>query len=306
MENSEISWTDHTHNYWVGCTKVSPACHRCYAESWAKRSGIVKWGKGEPRRLTSESNRREPLKWNKKAAAEGRRARVFCSSLADVFDAEVPTEWRAGLWGLIRETPSLDWLLLTKRPENIPGMIPSDWGDGWANVWLGATVENQAMADQRIPLLLQIPAVVRFLSCEPLLGPVNLGLLGILPKDVEPAFRPVPSRLHWVIVGGESGHGARPMAPDWARSIRDQCLEASVAFHFKQYGEWAPLETPAVRQIPMGYFEARDKGLVHNWDGKEILSTNCSIKVGKKASGRLLDGREWNEYPQPNNKRNPI
>lgn len=239
VANSNIEWTDHTFNPWIGCTKVSPGCEHCYAETWANRYGTVDWGKGNPRKLTSESNWQQPIKWNRQAEAEGRRYRVFCASLADVMDNEVPNAWRQSLWDLIRKTPHLDWLLLTKRIGNAKDMLPTPTPE---NIWLGATIVNQEEADRDIPKLLNTPANIRFLSMEPLLGHVDLDgrLRGI----------------HWVIVGGESGKDARPMEPVWARAIRNRCVEKEVAFHFKQWGG-----------------------------------------VNKKAAGRELDGRTWDQLP---------
>ncbi|MBL9047855.1 MAG: DUF5131 family protein, partial [Tabrizicola sp.] len=183
-ENSGIEWTHHTFNPWIGCTKVSPGCDHCYAEAWDARGlqgGATRWEPHASRTRTSTANWQKPLAWNRKAAEEGRRYRVFCASLADVFDnhGSITSGWRGDLWHLIARTPHLDWLLLTKRPQNIAKMLPDGygapaWGDGWPNVWLGTTVENQVEADRRIPHLLATPARVRFLSCEPLLGPVNL------------------------------------------------------------------------------------------------------------------------------------
>jgi len=272
-ETSKIEWTDATFNPWVGCTKISPACDHCYAEGWAKRAGNPELWQGE-RRRTSAVNWRMPVKLNALAVTEGRRLRVFCASLADVFDNQVPADWREDLWALIRATPMLDWQLLTKRPQNIGKMLPADWGQGWPNVWLGTTVENQAEADRRIPHLLATPAAVRFLSCEPLLGPVDLrhmdqdifdavgdALTGKWRWRDGPTRQETP-RINWVIAGGESGPGARPMHPDWARSLRDQCAAAGVAFHFKQWGEWLSGEIfhPESK---------RSAGLVHWQDGQE-------------------------------------
>lgn len=261
-ENSKIEWTDHTFNPWTGCTKVSPGCDHCYAEGWAKRSGTVRWGAGEPRRRTTEANWRLPLKWNAQAEREGRRFRVFCSSLADVFDNDAPEQWRADLFSLIAQTPQLDWLLLTKRIGNAAAMLDRIAYLGTTdsvlermplpNVWLGATVVNQEEADRDIPKLLQVPARVRFLSIEPMLGPIDLqrwlweccgnmqpgnnhGLLGQEPDYC--CGNPDPrDALNWVICGGESGPGARPAHPDWARSLRDQCAAAGVGFFMKQMG----------------------------------------------------------------------
>lgn len=251
MEDSGIEWTDHTHNPWIGCTRVSEACAHCYAEHLAEtRFGLVTWGPGEPRHRTAEGNRRKPLSWNRRAAREGKRTKVFCASLADVFDAEVPSDWRNDLWSIIRACPNLDWQLLTKRPENIAGMLPADWGAGWPNVWLGVTAENQSRADERLSVLLEVPAVIRFASCEPLLGPLNL-----IPY--------LGHGLSWVIAGGETGSGARRTVPAHARSLRDQCVGAGAAFFFKQWGD---LDAEGER-------------------------------VGKRAAGRELDGRTWDEFP---------
>ena len=244
-ERTGISWTDHTFNSWVGCTKVSPACDFCYAESWAKRTGAPELWNGE-RRRTTLANWKQPRKWNRDAADAGVRRRVFCCSLADVFDNKVPTIWREDLWELIRETPSLDWQMLTKRPQNIAKMLPPDWGHGFHNVWLGTTVENQKEADRRIQDLLAVPAEVRFLSCEPLLGPVDLTNL-----DPDENFRRFGAHgwsaiwrdnhvgrawIDWIIVGGESGPGARPMRREWAESLIQQCRAAGVPVWFKQVG----------------------------------------------------------------------
>src|SRR5258708_6509049 len=201
-QNSKIEWTDHTFNPWVGCTNVSPGCDHCYAESWSKRSGLVKWG-NNPRRRTSEAYWRAPAKWQAGAAAfraqHGRRQRVFCASLADVFDNQVDKAWRAELFDLIAAAPALDWLLLTKRPQNIAKMLPKDWPQhGWPNVWLGTTAEDQARFDQRWPVLSSIPAAGRVISYEPAIRPVRLH-----PKHA--------AQPDWLIAGGESGHGARPM-----------------------------------------------------------------------------------------------
>ena len=283
-ENTAIEWTDHTFNPWVGCTRISPACDNCYAADWARRAGKPGlWEPGAERQRTSAENWRKPLKWNRDSAARvaagGRRTRVFCASLADVFDNQVPPEWRADLWALIRATPDLDWQLLTKRPQNIADMLPSDWADGWPNVWLGATVEDQERADRNIPHLLAIPARVRFLSVEPLLGPVDLEpwlewpepapevsgeSWGCQQCDAHCPKCPKRKAVHlypegpigahgcpewilenrqtvdWVIVGGESGPQARPMHPDWVRAIRDQCAAAEVPFLLKQWGNWKP------------------------------------------------------------------
>lgn len=218
-EITGISWTDHTFNPWIGCTRVSAACDHCYAETLVKRYGWAKWGAGEARKRTSDGNWRKPLQWNRKAAAAGVRRRVFCASLADVFDAEVIDEWRIELMGLIRETPSLDWLLLTKRPQVAKKFFDS-YIDPPLNIWLGTTAEDQKMLDLRAPILRSIPAKVHFLSVEPMLGPMRLN----------------GHMVDWVICGGESGPGAREMPEEWAWSLREQCGLTSTAFFMKQMG----------------------------------------------------------------------
>ena len=229
-ENSKIEWTHHSFNPWIGCSKVSAGCANCYAEElMAIRYKRVQWGEQGTRKRTSDRNWREPLKWNREAEQAGERRRVFCASLADVFEGRrelIP--WRVELFQLIAVTPWLDWLLLTKRPEYFVRFLP--WygeGEPPGNVWLGTSVENQQTADQRIPHLLDAPAVLRFLSCEPLLGPVTLS------RSTEWI---VPCGIDWVIVGGESGHRARPCDLQWIRSILNQCESASVPCFVKQLG----------------------------------------------------------------------
>jgi len=235
-ENSGIEWCDHTFNPWIGCTKISPACDFCYAEDWNKRYREGRnWGSSAPRERTKTWG--DPVRWNKQAQRLGIRPRVFCASLADVFDNQVPTEWRDDLWKLIRETPNLDWLLLTKRPQNISGMLPPDWGkNGYRNVWLGITVENQREYSIRAADFYSIPSVIHFLSMEPLLGPVELCNSSEWRNAAKFLGRPLNHMLDWVIVGGESGSHYRHTDPDWFRSIRDQCECAGIPCLFKQYG----------------------------------------------------------------------
>lgn len=224
-ENSAIEWTEHTFNIAWGCDKVSPACKHCYAESLAKRYGFDVWGKDKPRRVLSDAYWREPLKWNKAAEKAGKVARVFCSSMADVFE-DHPTlaGQRARLWPLIKSTPWLRWLLLTKRPENVWTMVPEEWLDRWpANVLPGFTAEDQEWFDRRFAAAsrqrLLSADVSWFVSYEPALGPVDFrGLVGV----------------SWLIVGGESGHGAREMPEAWVRSARDQSVAMGVPFFYKQ------------------------------------------------------------------------
>lgn len=281
----------------MGCTKVSPACDHCYAERDTRRFGRVEWGAGKPRVRTSAANWKLPERWNFTAwrqcqscgwrghiparFGESRygdrsqcptcasvevtpaRRRVFCASLADWLDNEVPIEWLVDLLDLIRRTPNIDWLVLTKRIGNWQGRLVSaasecrsggiearielgSWINLWiagnppANVWLGATVINQAEADRDVPKLLAVPARVRFLSIEPMLGPINLET----PRPGPDLYQGggnyicqpwlIQSGIHWIIAGGESGPHARPMHPDWLRSLRDQCAAAGVAFMVKQ------------------------------------------------------------------------
>lgn len=218
-EVTGIGWTDHTFNPWVGCTAVSPACDRCYAKAWAARIGQPELWEGK-RRLTSDANWREPVKWNRVAGALGIRSRVFTASLADVFDTEVSDDWRDKLFALIDTTLNLDWQVLTKRPKVMRDYLARS--PLRRNVWAGTTVENQDMLVARLPYLRDTRAAVHFLSVEPMLGPMLLG--------------PSAQHVDWVICGGESGPGARPMNPAWPRALRDECADAGIAFFFKQWG----------------------------------------------------------------------
>lgn len=387
---TEISWADATFNPWRGCTKVSPACTNCYADRMSKRNpgtlGI--WGPNGTRVKASEEMWGKPSKWNAEAKAAGERRRVFCSSLADVFEdwqgpivdnngetvrwdatLEGPSKWRmmAGgegvpvcmndlrirLFELIESTPHLDWLLLTKRPENIRRLWPrAGYPDAgvagtlgrrlrYSNVWLGTSVENQEQADKRIPELLCCRELspVLFLSCEPLLGPVELRRI----RSWHPVHGPEGSdallggswghdfvrgmagdpdcpgycnhsdapTINWVIAGGESGPQARPSHPDWFRSLRDQCVESQVPFHFKQWGEWRPkLTSIAGEPRPVCSDGSRwgvldREGTWHAsttpWNGREDADSDTGevtmVRVGTKHSGRELDGRTWDELP---------
>lgn len=319
-EHTAIEWCDMTFNPWIGCTKVSPGCANCYAE---REDGRFKWtpdgwGKGKARNRTSEANWKKVERWNDGCrefqSANTYRPRVFVASLSDWLDPEVPIEWLADLLDLIRRCQHLDFLLLTKRPElwrervdKVYGHIYNNWshyndqprGDmlawvsnwlnGWRpqNFWVGTSVEDQPRADERIPALLKIPAVVRFLSCEPLLGAVDLSrpLATTSNTGNRAGEYGYSCPLHWVICGGESGPNARPMHPDWARSLRDQCQAADVPFFFKQWGEWVEND-----QMPES-----TRALLHKDTLKELAPGPWN--VGKKAAGRLLDGRKWNEFP---------
>ena len=225
-----IAWTDHTFNPWWGCTNVSPGCDHCYAETFAKRTGHDVWGKDGERRLFGDKHWNEPLRWERQAQEERRRHRVFCASMADVFEAHPQViEHRTRVWWVIENTPHLDWQLLTKRPENVLRFVPFHWSDeGFPpNVWMGTTVEDEARARIRVPRLMRIPAKVRFLSCEPLLGEIDLSV-------------PLHDGIDWVIVGGESGPHHRPLNLDHARNIRTDCAMAGVPFFFKQVGGRTP------------------------------------------------------------------
>lgn len=230
-EATSITWTHHTFNPWWGCTKVSEGCKNCYAESFSKRAGHGIWGPEAPRRFFGEKHWMEPLRWNEAAIQDGQRRRVFCASMADVFeDRPDLLESRRRLFGLIRSTRALDWLLLTKRPENLETMLPKDWGGGYSNVWLGVSAENQERYNQRVPLLCRIPSRVSFVSYEPALGPLNIR-------------QTWPYMPDWLICGGESGNQRRPFDLDWARQVRDDCADANVAFFYKQPGARFPAKT---------------------------------------------------------------
>lgn len=344
-EITGISWTHHTFNTWWGCVKVSPACRGCYAEAWAKRAGHDVWGQEARRRFFGEKHWNEPFKWNAAAVKAGERRRVFCSSMADVFeqlpdghpdellmDAERLRLFRH----TIPETPQLDWLILTKRPDamaryledlRVLAALPR-------NVVAMTTAENQEWFDKRIGHLLATPALRRGLSLEPLLGEIDLWPWLALQscrdcartqpeQDMRQCVYCGSTALHaaisWVIVGGESGPDARPMHPEWAYSLRDQCVKAKVPFHLKQWGEWVDYESvgahgwesakPAGDGTKRGVLIDAPPGLAgrvyetrYPWP-REAASRfgtcgPCMVRVGKKAAGRLLDGREWSEFPE--------
>ncbi len=218
-EQSAISWTDATFNPWIGCTRVSPGCDHCYAaRDNERRKWVSAWGAERKRTKTWG----DPRKWNRKAIETGYRPRVFCASLADVFDNEVPEEWRTDLWQLLRETPNLRWILLTKRIGNVLKMVPADWP--FAHVGIMATMVNQDEYDRDRLKLSAVPAPWRGISAEPLLGRIILD-----HKDAE-------ANLDWIITGGESGPGFRPLDMDAVRYLRDQCRDLGITFHHKQNG----------------------------------------------------------------------
>jgi len=271
--------------------------------------------------------------WDKFKTTQGfvkpRCPRVFCGSLCDVFDNAAPEQWRQDLFNLILSTPHLDWLLLTKRIGNTRKMIedilpanmkalpsghPLEWP--WANVWIGSTICNQEEADRDIPKLLAVPAAKRFLSIEPMLSEIDLSKWlacacnEYWPGQGHPKDCPV-GKIDWIIVGGETGPHARPMHPDWVRGLRDQCQAAGTAFFMKQWGEWADMKTAGIAESgPVMTRTGRVKDWLrqavtfaggtkctvqaHSWTGH---GTNLMYRVGAKAAGRMLDGREWSEFP---------
>jgi protein gp37 len=320
-ESTLISWARHTFNPWIGCTKVSNgergACANCYAENWGHRFGVA-WGSGAPRRRTSESNWRQPISWDRAAAKAGERPFVFCASLADILDNEVPIQWLADVVDLARRTPNLIWLFLTKRAPLIikrlrEALAHLGLTEMPKNIALGISVVTQEEAERDIPWLLRAKAALNpafaFVSMEPLMEAVKLCidtgsegwdfLSGGWYEREDPATGPgahhasgYGPKLDWVITGGESGAHARPSHPDWFRSLRDQCQRAGTAFHFKQWGEW--------RWAPD---RAHFKELtVEPWrrlgSGMPGVRPALMVREGKKRTGRELDGRTWDELPK--------
>jgi protein gp37 len=252
-EISKIAWCDATFNPVIGCQKISEGCRNCYAEAMMdKRYHRVDWGQMKTETTTPSVGTRvrtsatywaQPARWARKARRLGTRPKVFCASLSDVFDNQWDGKDRLDLWMLIRATPELDWLLLTKRPENIEGMLPVDWPLGFPNVWLGTTCEDQAAFDKRWPILQEIPARVRFVSYEPALGPLTINFHRRKPD--------------WIICGGESGQGHRAMRTEWAYRLMDECEREAVPFFMKQLSGTNPARVPIpedllVRQFPVG------------------------------------------------------
>ena len=315
-KSTGIEWTDHTFNPWWGCEKVSEACRSCYAEEFANRFPKTRglWGKTAPRKVASEKTWAEPLAWFEAALSAGVQRRVFCASMADVFeerpDLVAP---RARLMELAAKTvahgtdPGLVWMFLTKRPENVLDMLVGTALEDLARrkfydpdprqFWFGTTAESQGELEKRTSALGVIPSRVHFVSCEPLLGPLDF-CRGCPECGTEGCGF---SLVDWVIVGGESGENARPLYPDWVRSIRNQCQDTKTPFFFKQWGEWMP------RERGVGVFDTlaehnRDRivdarGLVHcTREASGPIAVPMS-KVGKKAAGALLDGREHREFP---------
>lgn len=312
---TEISWCDSTWSAWYGCSKVSLACDHCYAENLNKRfhSG-ENWGPGAPRRPASDANWKVPVSWQRNHAKffaqHGRRRRVFLNNQADIFDNEVDQSWREAVWDLIEATPDINWLLLTKRIGNAKKMLPARWaGHLPDNVWLGITVIDQEEADRDVPKLLECHAIVLYLSVEPMLGPIRLekwlwqccgNTVGGAEyygqvEEVCCGNPDVIDQLSWVIVGGESGHGARPMRANWVRGLRNECKAAGVAFHLKQHGEFAPL------RITREQFEhPLRKHIGEMFDYLDIHHEEIEVmrRVGKKTAGRELDGATHDAFPE--------
>lgn len=310
--NSAIEWTDHTFNPWWGCEKISPACAYCYAEAGSDRRGFDVWGRQAPRRFFSDKHWEEPRKWNRQAAKAGKPAFVFCASYGDVCEL-LPTQHSAHermqderdrLAQLIRETQWLTWLLLTKRPENF-GLLFDPFAPWPDNAWAGTTAENQECLGRRWPDLMQVPARRRFLSCEPLLGPLDLQQtfdrwINSIPGTTTATWPGLSDYLHWVICGGESdpthGKNARPMRTDWATGLRDECVAAGIPFFFKQWGDWRPQHHLDPQRILDYRIDSQGRDvteLLGLWDE----SDEVMVQIGKKKAGRLLDGREWNDRP---------
>ena len=304
--STKIEWTDETWNPTTGCTKVSPGCDHCYAKTMHERFN----GPDSFETVTLHPERLDlPLRWRKPR-------KVFVNSMSDLFHDDIPNEYIARVWAVMAATPQHTYQVLTKRHGRMRSLLSSPAFDlavatEWSklgttagslmedhtppyplpNVWLGVSVENQQWADIRIPALLDTPAVVRFLSCEPLLGPVDLRVSSFIGGDWLKG-------LHWAIVGGESGHGARPMHPDWARELRDQCVDAEIPFLFKQWGAWGPTRwigagtdgTGRIIYVPDSEVSARPDA--HPIEGRQLE------RMGKGKAGRVLDGRTWDEFPE--------
>lgn len=316
--NTLIEWAHHTVNFWWGCVfaryrdgSVRDECMHCYAKRQAAffAAGKATWAADGQRMIRHEKAAKELRKLDASARARGVRERVFINSMSDVFEPRADLNVaRAALWEEAERATHLDILLLTKRPGIVLNLVPEAWRKQWpAHVWLGTTAGTQKAADENIPDLLAVPAKVRFLSCEPLLGEVNLvnagGIWADMHGSISHEYQQPGRHVDWVICGGESGGGARPMHPDWARALRDQCTAAGVPFFFKQWGEWvdcdnchAPDEAYAGKAegwlAPDGKFRTGELGV-------DFFGGDFPIyRVGKKTAGRLLDGREWSQFPE--------
>lgn len=287
MANSKIEWTEKTWNVVTGCTKISEGCKHCYAERMSKRlAGRCGYDKDEPFKVTLHPDKLdEPLRWKKPS-------KIFVCSMGDLFHEDVDDGFLCRIFDVMAVSEHHTFLILTKRPNRMREFFTRCVHGNFQNLWLGVTAENQQMADERIPILLQIPAAKRFVSVEPMLRPVDLlnlkydndildTLAGeYLSTDGSESYVPW-DKLDWVICGGETGPGARPMHPDWVRSLRDQCQQAGTPFFFKSWGDWYP-----------------DRKGIYDCSSSVIFGDTVVHHVGKKNSGRVLDGEEWNEYPE--------
>jgi protein gp37 len=278
--NSKIEWTEHTFNPWWGCSKVSPGCANCYAESFSKRVGFKIWGQDAERRYFGDKHWSEPVKWDREAAKLGVMHRVFCGSMCDIFEDRPGLEDpRLTVFDLAEATPNLLWLFLTKRPQNANDMIPSRWRAKWPrNAMLGVTIEDQPRLEERMPYIAALsvifPGIKVFASCEPLLSALDWHDHWL-------------EHFVWIIGGGESGHHARPMHPDWIRKLRNDCESRRdmgrpwpLPFLFKQWGEYCQ------------WSQTTDEAAV-----RFGAQPDRAIKLGKRDAGRLLDGRTWDGIP---------
>ena len=292
MSKTRIEWADSVWNPVTGCTPISEACENCYAKRMSKRlAGRCGYPKDEPFRVTLHPDRLgQPLHWKKPR-------RIFICSMGDLFHEDVDDGFLCRVFEAIAVAEQHTFMILTKRPERMREFFERCGHGIWDNLLLGVTAENQQRADERIPILLQIPAVRRFVSVEPMLGPVNpvaaLDAAIVIEGKVEiPAVDGIDNWLHWVICGGETGPGARPMHPDWVRSLRDQCQSAGVPFFLKQMGEWKS-EFATESELDE-VLRLADDGKMRTFS----MDRGQFFRVGKKTAGRILDGREWNEVPK--------
>lgn len=320
--DTAISWCKSTVNFWIGCTEAGPGCDNCYAKRMDARKvygGATHWGPGVPRFRTLPDTWDQLRRWNAAAPGStfaGRRGYwpVFINSMSDFFDNEVPEEWRVEAWAAIKAAPNLTILIVTKRIGNAARMLPPDWGDGYPNVMLLATVVNQPEADRDVPKLLRTPAAARGLSIEPMLGDIRLGSwlqrspsaafeAGKVTADMPAWPRIGSTAIEWVICGGESGPKARPMHPDWARGLRNECATAGVGFHFKQWGSHdlsydRDRDDPDYRRCDA--MERRPGRWInlaggHGFSGERV---HYAHRVGPTKAGRLLDGRTHDDMPE--------
>lgn len=307
-KDSGIEWTEHTFNPWWGCVKVSAGCTYCYAEAWAKRTGgDAIWGADAGRRFFKPKHFNAPVKWNRDAGEAGRFDRVMCGSMCDIFEIHENEEtnarmdeMRAKVWDMISITENLIWILVTKRPENACRLVPPVWYHGWpGNVWLMVTMETQNQAEKRMTWVESTPAVVRAVSAEPLVGPLNprvfrcgrCGGSGLTSsgQSLLPCLtcRGKGVAVDWIVAGGETGGKARPMDPEWIRDLLGFSLAYEIPFFFKQWGEWAPSGYKASE----GYNHGGSRTFKHE-GSDEIM-----VRLGKKKTGKALDGKEWTQTP---------